>query len=69
MLTEVILAFLQAPGVYEGMSPSRPFETSWPEQDELTAHFPLSSLLLATVLSGSLWWGIIAGLHWIWQAI
>jgi hypothetical protein len=30
---------------------------------------PLPSLLLATVLSASLWWGIIAGMRWIWLAI
>ena len=30
---------------------------------------PLPSLLLATVLSGSLWWGILAGMRWMWQAI
>jgi hypothetical protein len=33
------------------------------------ATLPLSSLLLATILSALLWWGIIAGLRWIWQAI
>lgn len=30
---------------------------------------PPPSLLLATVLSGCLWWGIIAGMRWIWQAV
>jgi hypothetical protein len=30
---------------------------------------PLSTLLVAMILSGSLWWGIIAGLRWIWLAI
>jgi len=30
---------------------------------------PLPSLLLATVLSASLWWGILAGMRWIWLAI
>ena len=30
---------------------------------------PLPPLLLATVLSASLWWGIIAGVRWIWLAI
>lgn len=39
------------------------------DMQPLTAEqMPLSSLLLAVVLSGSLWWGIIAGLRWIWQA-
>jgi hypothetical protein len=30
---------------------------------------PLSTLLVAMILSGSLWWGIIAGLRYIWRAI
>jgi hypothetical protein len=30
---------------------------------------PLRSLLLATVLTGSLWWGIIAGMRWVWRAL
>ena len=30
---------------------------------------PLPSLLLATVLSASLWWGILAGVRWIWLAV
>ena len=30
---------------------------------------PLPSLLLATVLSACLWWGILAGMRWIWLAI
>jgi hypothetical protein len=30
---------------------------------------PLPSLLLATVLCASLWWGIIAGVRWIWVTI
>ena len=30
---------------------------------------PVTSLLLATVLSAPLWWGIIAGMRWIWLAI
>jgi hypothetical protein len=30
---------------------------------------PLPTLLLAIVLGGCLWWGIIAGMRWIWLAI
>ena len=30
---------------------------------------PLPSLLLATVLSASLWWGILAGMRWIWLVV
>ena len=30
---------------------------------------PLPSLLLAALLSGSLWWGLIAGARWVWLAI
>lgn len=45
---------------------------SCPEEEVpplMGAQLPLSSLLLAMILSGLLWWGIIAGLRWIWQAI
>ena len=30
---------------------------------------PPASLLLAAILSGSLWWGIIAGIRLVWPAI
>jgi hypothetical protein len=44
----------------------------WLEEDgqplgsDKAAQLPPGSLLLATMLSGSLWWGIIAGIRWIW---
>lgn len=31
------------------------------------SQLPFMSLLVAAVVSGAMWWGIIAGLHWIWQ--
>jgi hypothetical protein len=37
--------------------------------DFKNGQIPLPSLLLATALSASLWWGIVAGMRWIWLAI
>lgn len=42
--------------------------TADPEQVR-DGQIPLPSLLLATVLSASMWWGIAAGIRWIWLAI
>jgi hypothetical protein len=33
------------------------------------AQMPLGSLLLAMILSGSLWYGIIAGALWIYRSV
>ncbi len=36
---------------------------------EFAGQVPPSSLLLGAMLSGFMWWGIIAGMRWIWLAI
>jgi hypothetical protein len=51
------------------MTPSHHLESVWLEREARTAQIPVPSLLLAAVLSGSLWWGILAGVRLIWRVI
>ena len=43
--------------------------TAASDLERVQMQIPLPSLLLATVLSASLWWGILAGMRWMWQAV